>query len=122
MRPSAMAATASPPGEERTSGSLRLPNPFNARFKSAGLLELIVPSAEIHSGQVGSQPGSLERTTRNRVCRTPPTGVGSALAAATGLDIERQLPAAGTALQALAAVSRSTGSRLVTSFASRRST
>ena len=53
--------------ENRTTGSLRPPSFLRRFFSSPGVLADIAPSAEIHSAQTGSQPGSLLRTTTKRM-------------------------------------------------------
>ena len=67
IRPSARAASTSPPGDETTIGSLRPPSVLSSFFSLAGVSAAIPPSAEIHSGQVGSQPGSPPRTTTKAI-------------------------------------------------------
>ena len=49
--------------DQTTIGNLRPPSVLRRLLSSAGVAAAIVPSADIHSGQVGSQPGALLRTT-----------------------------------------------------------
>ncbi|WP_287181604.1 hypothetical protein [Mesorhizobium sp.] len=67
IRPSWSAASTLPPGELTMIGSLRRPSFFNMRLSWAGVPASMAPSAEIHSGQLGSQPVALLRTTAKRI-------------------------------------------------------
>src|SRR6202022_4189665 len=111
MRAIRIASPTDPPCEDMRTGRRRPPRSAITLAKAPAVPGLIVPSAEIHSGQLGSHAGS-ELVTRTMRMAGSPRGRGGSLrsASATVLAVRKTTSAIGTAAAAPDCLRRSLAS------------